>query len=324
MRDQLIGYLVGALEPDEHRTVAARLAGDPELRRSLDHLQASVAPLAADAGHCDAPHGLAERTCRRVLHRSILVANSPRTVPAGWSWSDLAVAAGIFVAASLLFFPAVNRSREEARMAFCQNNLRLIGNGLAQYSQAHAGYLPHVPPGGYAGWYAPALVHNRFVESSRVLLCPGSDLYTEEDFVVPRVEDIFGPAEETGEYVRIRQKKMGGSYGYTLGYLDQGRYLPLRDQGRSTFPLMADAPNDDLPNLHSLNHAGVHNVLFEDGHAERLAQPARIRPSGDLDQLFLNDKGAISAGLSCDDAVIGASDTMPVPQKEDQRLQPMH
>lgn len=317
MRDQLIGYLVGALEPEEERTVAARLAEDPDLRRSLDRLEASLAPLAADAGQLSPPAGLADRTCRRVLHRSILVADSPRTVRAGWSWSDLAVAAGIFIAASLLFFPAVNYSREEARLAYCQNNLKLVGSGLAQYSQAHAGYFPYVPPQGFAGWYAPALVHNGFLESSRVLLCPGSDLATEKDFFVPRVEDTLAPHRApVTQLVRVRQQKMGGSYGYTLGYLDEGKYLPLRDQGRSGFPLMADVPNSDPGNLRSLNHAVGHNVLFEDGHAERWAQPVRMRTSGGLDPLFLNDTGDIAAGLSPDDAVIGASDAMPVPPKK--------
>lgn len=312
MRDQLIGYLLGSLEPEEHEVVAAHIERDPEMRRCLDLLEASLAPLTADAGLLPAPVGLADRTSRRVLTRSIATSQTPRTVRAGWSWSDLAVAAGIFLAASLLFFPAVNFSREQSRVAYCQNNLRMVGSALGQYSQVHGGYLPYVPPQGLAGWYAPTLVHNGYVDNSRVFLCPGSTLATEKEFIVPRIEDTYGPTA-VASLARVKQRTVGGSYGYTLSHVDGGVYQPLRDLSRSAFPLMSDAPTGDPTNLASLNHATGHNVLFEDGHADRLIQPVRLRTTGGLDQLFLNDSGAISAGLSADDAVIGASDAVPLP-----------
>ena len=45
----------------------------------------------------------------------------------------MVVAAGIFIAASLLFFPAMNQSRFAARLTGCKNNLRQVGLGLDMY-----------------------------------------------------------------------------------------------------------------------------------------------------------------------------------------------
>ena len=60
---------------------------------------------------------------------------------------------------------------------------------------------------------------------------------------------------------------MGGSYGYCIGYVDQGVYQPTRNLGRPGFAIMADAPCEDRPGRQSDNHGGRgQNVLFEDGH----------------------------------------------------------
>lgn len=39
MRDELVGYLLGALEPHEERALEARLETDAELRRELEDLR---------------------------------------------------------------------------------------------------------------------------------------------------------------------------------------------------------------------------------------------------------------------------------------------
>jgi len=117
---------------------------------------------------------------------------------------------------------------------------------------------------------------------------------------------------------------MGGSYGYNLGYLLDGRYHSTDNLQRPTFALMADAPdsesvrgesvrgNSAVPaQLSSLNHGRRgQNVLFEDGHVEFLKG---CNAEGCPDNIFLNDRGQPTAGVHRDDAVIGPSHAHPLP-----------
>lgn len=179
MREQLLGYLLGALEPTEHEMVEARLAEDPALQEDLIRLRDKVAPLAADDEHedYDPPAGLAARTCNFVAARA---GQPPQPaadlVPAGsWRLQDLLVAGGICIAASLLVFPAISHSQFKARLTACQNNLREIGTALTHYSQSHKGYFPLVPQQGklaVAGAYAPMLREAGFLEDAAHLICP--------------------------------------------------------------------------------------------------------------------------------------------------------
>jgi hypothetical protein len=63
MREDLLGYLLGALEPDEEREIEDRLEADPELRKKLRVIRRGLEPLSSDDGLIDAPEGLAARTC---------------------------------------------------------------------------------------------------------------------------------------------------------------------------------------------------------------------------------------------------------------------
>ena len=75
MRDDLVGYLIGALDaPDSHR-VEAMLA-DPQagesLRRDLETLRRSMSPLEADRESFSAPPGLATRTLEMIASRKAI------------------------------------------------------------------------------------------------------------------------------------------------------------------------------------------------------------------------------------------------------------
>ena len=72
MDDNLIGYLLNALDPDEHRRTEEYLRGNAEARRKLELLRSALAPLAADAGQPDSPAGLVERTLARWVRQSPL------------------------------------------------------------------------------------------------------------------------------------------------------------------------------------------------------------------------------------------------------------
>jgi hypothetical protein len=97
---------------------------------------------------------------------------------------------------------------------------------------------------------------------------------------------------------------VGGSYGYTLGYVSRGRYRPTKNLGRANFAIVADAPNPTPP-YHSHNHGGCgQNVLFEDLHVQYLTT---CKAHGCTDDIFTNDDGKVAPGLHAHDSVIGPS-----------------
>jgi hypothetical protein len=249
---------------------------------------------------------LAARTSEFVIAQSATVVPAPTTAhaPRQWKLTDMAIAAGIFLAAATLFFPALNQSRFAARVAGCQNNLRQIGRALTEYSEMHNGYFPNVPLRGQlavAGIYGPRLVQLRFISDPHLLICPDSSLAGRQDYNVPTPQQL--ETAEGPHLVRL-QRLSGGSYGYTLGYVVDGRYQPTKNLQRKTFALMADAPGDAEP-FNTLNHEGHgQNVLFEDEHLQYLTT---CKAHGCNDHIFLNDEGEQAPGMHANDAVIGGS-----------------
>jgi hypothetical protein len=311
MRDQLIGYLLGALEPSEHEQVEVQLGRDPQLRRELDVLSRCLDPLAVDKEHLVPPAGLAHRTCEFVAAQAqVTLAPAGGFLRSRWTLADLVVAAGIFFAAATLFFPALNQSRFAARVTGCQNNLRQIGMALTSYSALHNGFFPNVPTDGNlsaAGVYATRLLEHGFISGPQVVVCPASALADRlVEFRVPTSHE-WNTAE--GPRLIQLQRQAGGSYGYNLGYVVNGKYQPTINLGRPRFAIMADAPNGQPP-YHSLNHGGCgQNVLFEDGHVQYLTT---CKAWGCSDDIFLNDDGQVAPGLHINDAVIGPSESKPV------------
>lgn len=312
MRDNLIGYLLDALEPSEQEMVEARLASDPGLRRDLEMLSRSLAPLAVDKAHFEPPVGLGHRTCQFVSAQTQATPASPVvSVSSRWSLADLAMAAGIFLAATLLFWPAMNQSRFAARLAGCQNNLQQLGMALSTYSTQFPGQFPVAPVSSNqnrAGMYAVILREQGFLPKTHVLICPASALADRvDDFRVPTSKEL---SQAQAERLAALRRQMGGSYGYSLGFIVNGRYHPPRDLRRATRALMADAPSPTTPYHHSLNHGGCgQNVLFEDLHVQFLTT---CKAKGCNDHIFVNDEGLVRAGLHEGDSVIGASDDRPL------------
>src|SRR5262245_4004200 len=70
MDENLVGYLLNALDPETHREVEARLAADPAARERLDQLRQALEPLEADRAEFEPPAGLAVRTLARVAEHT--------------------------------------------------------------------------------------------------------------------------------------------------------------------------------------------------------------------------------------------------------------
>jgi hypothetical protein len=226
-----------------------------------------------------------------------------------WSLTDMVVAAGIFLGASLLFFPAVSQSRFAAKVTDCQNNLRQIGMALRSYSTMYNRYFPVVPVDercAAMGLYAPCLMDHKLVDSPRVFVCPASPLASQ--VVTFRVPSRVELRQATGEEL-ARLLNQLGSYGYTMGYIANGQYRQTQNMGRPTFALMADAPSTEPP-YHSLSHDGRgQNVLFDDFHVKYLTT---CKAHGCADDIFTNDAGQVAPGLHAHDAVIAPNATVPV------------
>lgn len=308
MREHLLGYLLGALEPAEQRAVEERLETDAELRRELEALREKLVPLAeSEEPEPEPPPCLAARTCQYVMARMGPVAGQFAS-RSQWRVQDVIVAAGIFVALGMLLFPAVLNSRTQAQLRACEKNLLTLGRALAQYSQLHDGRFPEVPLEGklaVAGIYAPTLRDAGLIDH-RDVICPAGKSCRWSNFRLPSVNEIRA-AE--GETLRVLQCRVGGSYGYTLGYVEKGRYHGPRNRARATFALMADSPAQH-PAVHSDDPAcRGQNVLFEDGHVSFLTA-CRLEDCGD--HIFQNALGIVSAGIGPDDAVIAPSFVSPI------------
>jgi hypothetical protein len=318
---QLLGYVLGALDDAEAETVAARLQDDPdfyaqwlELRRQVDQWQV---PLAAD----EPPAGLAERTCRYVFAHgrprsasppAVLTPVTATAVGTGRThWIDVMIAASVLAIAALALVPAVHSSRFQARLAACKDNLRQLGYALTGYSDRHSGVFPAVPAQGRlaaAGIYAPTLYSAGYLTETPRVICPDTSLAEQKDFRIPSLDELqAAPSTEVAQW----RPRMGGSYGYCLGYLDDGVFRPTKNLRRSYFAVMADAPSGNLCNLQSDNHGKRgQNVLFEDGHVDFLTTTHAAAAGND--DIFVNDAHLVAAGLRRDDAVIAPSATAPI------------
>ena len=316
MQELLLGYLLGALDDAEQELVETRLQFDPQWREELGRLRERLARLDAAYMQYEPPAGLAQRTCDRIFGRPAARARQAALTPAGAAPAggsrfrafDVTAAACIAVAALLLVLPAINTSRFNSQVTTCQDNLRELGGGLATYSEQNGGYFPRVPTRGklaFAGVYAPTLAQHGLLHETRKVICPASPQAEEADFHLPSLAELEQlPHEELDRLLPV----VGGSYGYSLGHVEDGRYRDVKNEGRASFALMSDAPDPLSPEGLGRNHGGQgENVLFEDGHVQFVTTS---RPTG-LDDIFSNDDGDIAAGLHRHDSVIVPSATSP-------------
>lgn len=310
MRELLLGYLLETLEPEERAEVEMRLCQDPALKRELEELRRQLEPLSGDLEEFEPPPGLADRTCEFVAANDSLPAReAPARAASDWHVRDFLVAASILLCALSLLLPALLHTRFQAEVNGCQNNLRQIGLALAHYSEFNSGYFPHLSPDDEfpgAGIYAPTLLETGFLDESRVLVCPTSRLAREDHFSIPTLHEI---RTAKGLDLNKLRRRMGGSYGYSLGFVENGRYQPPRNFGRPFFAVLSDSPSLYLEKLQSDNHGGYgQNVLFEAGNVQFWKSP---RPDQALDNIFTNAVGYVAPGTNPRDSVIGNSAAQP-------------
>lgn len=331
MREQLVGHLLGALDPDESKQVESALAdpqSGPALRRDLEYLRRALVPLEADREPAEPPPpGLARRTLERIALERTAAAGAPsaprrsaRPLPTPHEWDDLphrgrtrawidrAIMAATALAACVLVAPLLLDSIAQSRARRVERNLVRTSGALQGYAESHRVFPtpPDAGPLSRAGLYAPTLVSDlRLVADDGTLLAPDSELSRSGTFRVPTLEEVRAAVGTPGFEELVRA--MGGDYGYTLGHRDPNGTLRANvNRRRRHHPVMADAPDES--GERSTNHAdGAHHVLFEDGHVRRMLAPDLHHE----DHLFRNHDGKVAAGVDEEDAVIGDSHDMP-------------
>lgn len=330
-REHLLGYLLGALEPAEMAQVERELESNPPLRKELAAIEAALLPLGFPdredaAAQEDPPTGLIARTCEFVDDaKADLVARPTlaKTVAASMSdsapadqrrlrWPDVIVTASVCLAAVSLIFPAIWSVRERQQIAACRDNLQHLGISLAEYAgRSPDGRIPLIPVSGnrsFAGFYAASLLDQDLLEESRWLVCPSSDMAEQiESFRVPSVAEFD---RATGETLVRLQKMAGGSYGFNIGFIEDGVYKAPKHEGRSYYCLMSDAPATFKPERMTKNHGGRgQNMLYEDGCVKWVVDPCQEL----CDDPYLNRSGIVAAGDDCTDVVVAESIARPRP-----------
>jgi hypothetical protein len=331
-RENLLGYLLGALEPAEVAEIDEQLENNQELRRELAAMEAALTPLGFperddDASFESPPGDLVASTCdlvddaREMLQPrdmeppTPLVALSPEpaAAPGGRTrWADVIVVASVIAACVALLFPAIWSSRQSAQVLACQDNLRYLGlqltNVAAMSPDSRYTLVPIEGPRSAAGIYGPDLQDRELLESPRRLVCPASPLAEQEGmYRVPTLPELD---RATGEVLARFHRMMGGSYAFNMGYFENGRHVAPRHEGRSHYAMLADAPATFRPQRQTKNHNGRgQNIMYDDGSIKFV-----VNISDELaDDPYLNRSGIVAAGLDCTDAVLGESNAKPLP-----------
>jgi hypothetical protein len=330
MDEDLIGYLLGALDPVTHRHVEAHVRTHPEARARLDLLEQALAPLAEDAAPPAPPPGLAAAAIARVAaYRAAelppAVAWAPGRLPPapepsrhqvgspGRGWGrrgDWAVAALLLVLLGGLTAPMLVGRWHDYRRTACENNLRLFWGDLQAYADRGAGDLPRVEadgPRAVAGIFVPVL-NDAGVLGEASVTCPGEGRpgapRSASRRSVRELEELH--RSDPAGYQAVARELAGG-YAYCLGYREGSLHRGLRRGPDDDLPVLADRPQDGGGN--SLNHGGGgQNVLYVGGNVRWCVHPG-VGPGGD--DIYLNQDFQVRAGLHRADSVLGGSDTRP-------------
>ncbi len=330
MRDELLAYLFNDADPEQRQRIEHHLAHDPTWQHEFERLKKCIEAYNSDPQGTECPpEDLVHRTCSFVQGAVLeggcsspegatpasLSESSERSAKSRqWSLADLAVGLGIVLVLGTLLLPALHESRDAARRAKCQDNLREIGGALVKYAERDRRGLPHIGYHENAGMFVVELASSGIIHPKVLaerLLCPGTQLA--DDVFHGRVlmkvlteEELGRLAPEALEALKIY---MSGSFAYQFGFVDEnGKYRPMEFVARGDAPMLADAPSSSVEGFQSANHGGCgQNVLNQDLSCRYLS----LCILGRGDHVFLNENGQHAAGRSAHDAVLGRSEASP-------------
>jgi len=344
MHEDLLGYLLGALEPDEMRRVSRWLQDDPEARAELAKIEDSLRPLQqSDLELGPFPESelpasdLVARTLGNLPPLPPPAPSMPPTVswnngvswghgsklaglrptieaPDGWrrswlDWAGAAVSIAIFLA---LLLPMLAQGRLEARKIACQDHLRQFGTALTRFvNRSPQQRLPAVAESGpeaFAGIYAIRLNQIGLLDDPSIRWCPSRALPASA-LDADELHDTAQLYRLSVDQLQSIQQHAGGHYAYSLGVIDTTGYTSPRFESRSSFAVMSDAPLHTSPGSDAddtiVGHSGSGiNILYEDGRV----QFVRLESLDSLlDHPLRNHLGQREAGVNVDDASLAPS-----------------
>ena len=348
MQDDLIGYLLGALDTEEsarvqqaldreaqgpsaagaERTSDSPIADAMQLHDRLEVLRAAFQPLEADRAADAAPPGLASRTLHFVRSQAAMAATvqaavhepppppSPMLapepapmVPASRSILDRLLLGATAIAAAVLLAPLLLETIEDSRTRRVERKLGVLAGALHGYGDAHREY-PTPPP---TGPLSRAGLYAPTLVAEHRLKADDSTLLVPGSTLSQSGTFRIPSREELEKAVGTERlemlvRQMGGDFGYTLGHRDAAGSLQSVRNSRRGHHPIMADAPADH-GLHALHHpSGLHHVLFEDGRVQRVYDPTF---AADRDHLYHNHDGNLAAGLDADDSAIGGSHHQP-------------
>jgi hypothetical protein len=321
MDENLVGYLLDALDDETKHEVETYLRGSAGGRARLERLRALLAPLESDRDEETPPRGLVEQTLARVAGpaRTLPFAPQlPRSQAQSRSWwrpSEMLVASLLALVVLGLAGAWIHESWRQSGIRRCQENLRALHGALMQYADQREGALPVVEAEGsraFAAVFGPVLAEARVLPQQASVSCPASEPCPSlEADQLRRMDEWYTAAHDRFTQAR---KELASSYAYTLGYRE-GRDLKglRRTPQTDDVPILADRPpftsQNPVLNRNSWDHGGRgQNVLFISGTVKFITTRA-VGVRGD--DIYLNDHRQILAGVHPADCVLAPGDAAP-------------
>jgi len=320
--DNLVGYLLNALDDDGRRSVEVYLRSNPEARRKLARLQELLSALAADRDDPAPPPGLARATLARVREAV------PRTLPAApplsaaqagargwWRRTDVLAAAACLLLAVGIGAAWLVSAWQRSDILACQENLHQFHRALTAYSSARPdGAFPQVEddgPRAAAGVFIPVLADARVLGDDVSVSCPARGRRpAPEPGQLRKLEELY--RTDRDGYTRA-VKDVAGCYAYALGYRDAAGLHGLRQGVGDLMPIMADCPPFHEAAAggggNSLSHGGSGQNVLTVGGSVRYCTNRDVGLEGD--DIYLNRNRRVLAGLSPTDTVLAVSDAVP-------------
>lgn len=322
MEENLVGYLLDCLDDESKSKVEALLQASPEARQKLVGLRRALEPLAVDKDTIAAPPDLVVRTLTRVAEH--ICANGDGDLPRApifrfesatstrrwWRRADVLIAACLLLTVVGGILPAMLRMKTNSAVIACQNNLRQFYVALQTYRDQHSEHsypdLDKLPePRKVAGMVVPILNDAGVLPQTASIRCPANGCAIACQMTLAELRAM------SDEDFQVHAPQLSLSYAYSLGYRDEaGNYHspgPHPQLASSLIALMGDRVVAEDPLVNSSNHGGTgQNILYSDGHVR--FSPARVVAGDDL---YLNLRNEVAAGLGAGDAVLGASASRP-------------
>jgi len=250
-----------------------------------------------------------------------IIINPPPAKARSGCWLGLATIIVLLIAMPIIFailcvvagitLPALSRSREAARRASCQNNLKQVGLVCKTYADEHNGMLPELSATAGEFCMEPGKVWPMYLEEPLVLSCPSDDTPPDSSGTIEeRLSDdsyfylgyVVTNEDEARTFIDAYRRSVVEGTGFDedlrvpsgFGSGGSDSLLRLRDlssvegalpealTAAAEIPVMFDRGDNHIP-------LGI-NVLYLDGHVEFVKMGTKFPAQ----QWFLDELAQIS------------------------------